>query len=147
MPYTSERKNKLVKRINALKDIDDKTRVYEIIIENENVESRETGGKIIMLFNKFTDSTYTKIDKFLKTVEKSKKIKPDDVIQCDEYKPYSDAEFPSDSKLAPKLKYSNKEKNLIKKKRFDKRLAEENGTDVEYQDFDLSITESDKNKS
>lgn len=61
-----------------------------------------------------------------------------------EYKPYTQDEFPSQKGISPKFKYSNKEKNLIKRKRYDNNInaPDEN---VVYCEFDINnITESDK---
>ncbi len=61
-----------------------------------------------------------------------------------EYKPYTQDEFPSQKGISPKFKYSNKEKNLIKRKRYDKNIntTEEN---VVYCEFDINnVTESDQ---
>ena len=60
--------------------------------------------------------------------------------------------------MSPKLKYSNRERNLIKRKRYDQTLMEENGSDVVYcrinvenateTDVHTTETENDvKNKS
>jgi hypothetical protein len=56
-----------------------------------------------------------------------------------EYNPYTPEEFPAQDGLCPKLKYSNHEKNLIKRQRYDNNINSENNKDnIVYCDFDVS---------
>lgn len=143
MPYTTYKKKKLAKRINELRTIEEKKTVYNIIQTSENIDTRESNNKILLLFNKLSDTTYQKIEKYLDKLDKKRLDTDGNTINTDDYVPYAKDEFPSQKDFSPKLKYSNKERNLIKRKRFDEKLAEENGTEVEYQDFNMTASESD----
>ena len=143
MSYTINKKKRLARRINELRSIDEKTAIYNIIVDNENIDTRESNNKVLMLFNKLSDTTYKKIDKYINKLDKIKAGDSTNTINTDDYIPYVNDEFPSQKDFSPKLKYSNKERTLIKRKRFDEKLAEENGTDIEYQEFNITASESD----
>jgi len=139
--YTRDRKERMVAKINKLTKKEHFIKVFKIIQENENKPTKEIGDSMMMFFHDLKNETYEEIDKFLKTVQK--KEKKNDII-TDDYKPYSNDEFPHNKDISPKLKYSNKEKNLIKRKRYDQNLMEENGSDVVYCKFNVeTITETD----
>jgi hypothetical protein len=143
MPYTTNKKKKLAKRINDLRTINEKRAVYNIIQKSDNIDTRESNNKILMLFNNLSDTTYHKIEKYIDKVDKKRLDNDGNTINTDDYVPYAKDEFPSQKDFSPKLKYSNKERNLIKRKRFDEKLAEENGTEIEYQDFNMTASDSD----
>jgi len=145
--YTRHKKEKLVEKINQLTKKEDYIQVYSIIKNREDKPTKEVGNTTLMFFHDLKDETYDEISKYIKKIEKkNKKTNPKNKSQ--EYKPYSSDEFVSNSTMSPKLKYSNREKNLIKRTRYDKNLEEENGSDVMYCKFNVdNLTETDQNSN
>ena len=96
------------------------------------------------MFHDLKNDTYAKIENFLKTI-KAKKITRSYEIESTEtptnFKPYMADEFPSQKNFTPKLKFSNREKNLIKRKFYDEELSK-NSEEVVYTTFDVN---SEKN--
>lgn len=121
-------------------------KIFEIIYQdNKNITENQNG--LFMFFHTLNDSTYHKIDLFLRSsVKKSiTDTMSESHSEQKEYSSYVKNEFPDQEKLNPKLKYSNKEKNLIKRQRYDDHLNSEHNSEngVVYQKFDVN-TESDK---
>lgn len=140
--YTHEKKKKLAERISKLKKNEHKIRVYEIIQEeNKQVSSNENG--IFMLFHNLSDETYDRLEKYLRQLRiKGKTDTMSDTSEKLEYKPYSVDDFPSQEKLSPKYRYSNREKTLVRKRRYSEAISEEN---TAYTEFDPQQLDSEKN--
>lgn len=155
--YSIEKKEKLVNKIKKLKNKEDFIKIYNLIQEKEKKPIKEVGESTMMFFHDLKSETYEAIDKFLKDIHKKQKQTNGDQCTTEntEYKPYSQDEFPSQKTMSPKLKYSNRERNLIKRKRYDQTLMEENGSDVVYckfnvenvTDTDIHTTETENNTS
>jgi len=149
--YTTEYKKKMATRIMRLKKESDQLHVLEIIQKHENKAIREADENILMFFHDYSEETYHRIDKFLRRIHKKNKenTMTDTAITTDtDYIPYTQDEFTSQSVHSPKLKYSNKEKNLIKRRRYDMELSKENGSEVIYHRFDVNtMTESEFSES
>jgi len=144
--YTHEKKEKLVEKINQMKQKKDFIKILEIIKKRENKPTKEIGNTTLMFFHDLKDETYNEINKYIKKVNKLNKKDTDSNEQ--EYKPYSSDEFNSTGHISPNLKYSNREKNLIKRTRYDKNLEEENGSDVMYCKFSVNnLTETEGNST
>lgn len=116
--------------------------ILEIIYEhNKNITENQNG--LFLLFDKLDDNTYMKIENYLKSTTNKDTA---DSQEKKEYKSYYSDDF-SDNNLNPKLKYSNKEKNIIKRNRYDNFIASENANSntVVYTKFDINrVSESDK---
>lgn len=144
--YSVEKKEKLVNKIKRLKNKEDFITIFNIIQEKEQKPIKEVGDSTMMFFHDLKNQTYEAIDKFLKDTHKKQKQHEidQDSSKNTEYKPYSQDEFPHQKTMSPKLKYSNRERNLIKRKRYDQTLMEENGSDVVYCKFNVeNATETD----
>jgi Bromodomain extra-terminal - transcription regulation len=143
--YSYEKKKRLADRISKLKKKEDMIKIFEIIYQdNKNITENQNG--LFMFFHTLDDSTYHKIDLYLRS--SVKKRSPTDTTS-ESYSSYVKNEFPDQEKLNPKLKYSNREKNLIKRQRYDNHLNNESNehNGVVYQNFDGSVmsdSESDK---
>jgi len=146
--YSYEKKKRLAERISKLRKKEDMVKIFEIIYQdNKNITENQNG--LFMFFHTLNDSTYHKIDLFLRSSVKKKS--PTDTTsesqsEQKEYSSYVKNEFPDQEKLNPKLKYSNKEKNLIKRQRYDDHLNSEHNSEngVVYQKFDVNtVSESD----
>ena len=152
--YSHEKKKKLAEKISRQKK-EDMVKIMEIIYEsNKNITENQNG--VFLLFNKLDDATYHKLDLYLRSITK-KKSSDGNVLTSDnntksdkseqkEFTSYSKNDFPDQEKLNPKLKYSNRERNIIKRQRYDNHLTSEsnNGSGIVYQKFDINtISDSD----
>jgi len=144
--FTYEKKKKLADKISKLKKKEDLVKIFEIIYE-DNKNYTETQSGLLMLFNSLSDTTYHKLDLYLRSITKKKTdTATSENLSEQEYKSYVKNEFPDQEHFNPKLKYSNREKNIIKRQRYDKLIESEKADkSVVYQNFDASPTpESDK---
>ena len=84
-----------------------------------------------MIFNNLNDSTYNKIDLYLKSITKkqSSPASETNTSEKKEFVSYVKNEFPDQDHFNPKLKYSNKEKNIIKRQRYEKMITSEKDSD------------------
>ena len=147
--YPYEKKVHLVDKISKIKSKKVLVKIFEIINEDNKDISINSNG-IFMYFNKLNNDTYYEIEHFLRQINKKNKLNStssDDNILKKEYKPYVVDDFPSQKGMCPKLKYSNREKNLIKRKRYDNNINSENKVDesIVYCYYD-SETISDQEK-
>lgn len=138
--YNRDKKEKLVNRINKLRSTEDFVKVYNIIQKRESLATKEVEKSTMMFFHDLKDDTYAEIDKFVKKTIKKYDNNEDSVVTTDlqEYQPYSQDEFPHQKHINPKLKYSNRERNLIKRTQYNRNLQEENGSEVMYCQFDVN---------
>ena len=147
--YTNERKKRIADRLSKITNKRDLVKIFEIIKDN-NDGVTETGGGMYMYFHKLRNDQYANIEKELKRVNKKKKYYNDSesMSEKNEYTPYVKDEFPSQEGVSPKLKYSNREKNLIKKRRYTKNINLDNDSDTTYAKFDITtFTDSEKHHS
>ena len=125
--YSFEDLEKIVDKISKIRKKKYLEQIRDLIIENNpDIKVTENSNGLFFHFHNLSNETYIKINIFLKNISKAKKIYNSDQLSS-EYIPYSNDDFPFDSD--PKLKYSNREKNIIKRKIYDKELnghSEEN---------------------
>lgn len=155
--YTHGMKKKLANKIKKIKRKEDIARILNIILA-DNPSYMENSNGLFMFFHKLEDSTYNKISEELKKINKTKKyfnessINSETLSEKKEYKPYAKDEFPSQQGISPKLKFSNREKSLIKRRRYDKNINQDVDSDVVYTSFEVNLsdtaksTDSDKSK-
>jgi hypothetical protein len=148
--YSYDKKKRLAKKISTLKRKKDMVKILEIISEDDtNITENQNG--LFMFFHKLNDSTYHKIDLYLRSTTKKKTSENSDK---NNFVSYAKNEF-SDTKGKgktisennPKLKYSNREKNIIKRQRYSERLLSESNTEsnVMYTKFDVNILSDSEN--
>ncbi len=143
-------KKKLANKIKKIKKKDDVAKILNIILD-DNPSYMENKNGLFMFFHKLNDSTYEKIENELKLINKRKKyytesINSETVSDKKEYKPYTQDEFPSQQGISPKLKFSNREKSLIKRRRYDKHINADVDTDVVYTSFNVeSVSDTNQN--
>ena len=148
--YPYDKKKRLAKKISQLKKKEDMVKILEIIYaDNKNITENQNG--LFMFFDKLNDSTYHKIDLYLRSIVK-KKISEEESSEKNKFTTYAKNEF-SDTIVNhvsdnPKMKYSNREKNIIKRQRYSEQLNSENNTDshVKYAKFDLSVLSDSESK-
>jgi hypothetical protein len=138
--YSFEQKEKLAKHIQKLKKKQHFIDIQNIIVTQNpdiNITTNQSGH--FMYFQNLKTETYITIEKYIKKVNmkkylseysdntdtqnlhiNSEKIPGDIKKYSSEIEPFSDN---------PRLKYSNKEKNLIKRKNYDEQI---NNQEVEY---------------
>jgi hypothetical protein len=141
--YSYEKKKRMAETISKLKK-NDMREILKIIYEdNKNITENQNG--LFMLFNKLDNGTYCKIDNYLKSIKK-KKYNTQSTSENKTYDENSSIEY---DQLDPKLKYSNKEKNIIKRQRYDSQLNSENNSDsrIIYKKFDVNILSDSDNIS
>lgn len=113
----------LIKKISNIKNKINLKCIYDIISENnKNIDfiiSKNTDG-VYINFGILSDETYTKINNFIVQNVRTKNKKYNDSTNY--YIPHIENEYPFESSM----KYSNKEKILIKRKIYDKELSESN---------------------
>lgn len=125
--YTLKEKKNLAKKIGKITSKKDLCNIYKIIKENNTFESKEVNKHLFMYFHNFSNDTYREIDKYINTYKKKKKRekksnRTSDLVSTDEYIPYSIDDIASQKDLSPKLKYSNKEKSIIKRRIYNNKL-------------------------
>jgi len=141
-PYSAARKKRLKKKIEKIKNKRDLVMVYDIIVQNEEVEVTKNRNGMFMLFHEYKDDTYRKIDKIMRKINKKRKYYVDSETHSTEditYKPYAVDKFPSQKKFSPKFKYSNREKNIINRRKYDQNINSENENDAIYAEFNAEI--------
>lgn len=148
--YTNTMKEKLANQISNIRNPRILAKIFDIVYE-ENSDITTNNNGVFMMFDKLNNETYERIDKIITHFNNRKKQSINsDSFSTDkmEYKPYTQEEFPSQKDISPKLKYSNKEKNYIKKKRYVNTINNNSSSyDIIYTKFDVGLTESDKNSS
>lgn len=149
--YTHDKKKKLAEKISKIRRKDIMIKIFEIIYA-DNKDITQNANGVFMFFHKLKDTTYEKIEDHLKKCEaqRKRKLNADGSSPCDsdsteqrEFVPYTQEEFPGQEGMSPKLKFSNKEKNLIKRKRYDRSLTNETKNDVKYCEFDPTQSDSE----
>ena len=147
--YSHTKKKKLAEKIMGLKDKKDTKMIKAIIYKhNPNISVVKKSTGILMYFQNLENDTYYELDNYIDNkllAECEKKIK--DINNLESV--FSSDIMSSEEKKSKKssYKYSNKEKNLIRRNDYERSLNEMNGTEsftVEYDNFN-SVEESEKN--
>lgn len=140
--YTHQEKKRLAEKIGKIKKKEYLIKILKIIKkEKQGITSNDNG--LLMYFHDLNDDTYDLISEVVEEyeVEHTEDNVDKIFIEKASYQPYATDEFPSQSKISPKLKYSNKEKNILKRRRYDNIHSSDN-SDVYYKDFDINSTKS-----
>lgn len=148
--FNYEKKKKLAEKISKIKKKDDLIKIFEIVYE-ENKHISENNNGLFMFFHNLSDKTYQTIEQYLKNLKKRRcdeaKIERDNCVEKKEYNSYTTItkdESPVRENLSPQLKYSNKEKNIIKRKKYDETLISDSAT-CEKEKYDKNDSSEDKN--
>jgi hypothetical protein len=119
--FTFEAKRKLKERIEKLTNREYIEKIKQIIFKNNpKLSITQNSSGVLLFFHNLTDSTYTKLDNYLKKLELDK-IKYITNSVTNEDKPVSEEQVP--------FRLSSFEKNIIKKKDYYEKLREENNMD------------------
>jgi hypothetical protein len=135
-------KERLAEKISKITNKKDIISIFKIIYENNtsiisNITENNNG--LHMFFHNLSDITYEKLHKKIKSINKKRKYFIDsDSCNTDEYKPYSNDEFPSQKGIKPKLKFSNKEKNILNKIKYNHIINDDSNSNIIYERIDNS---------
>lgn len=139
--YTENQIKGIKRKINKVKDESVLVEILRVINDDPNNKRIfKNNDGVYMMFHNLTPNTYTKINK----IADNHKIKEVNNIKT-EFSIYSNDEFPLQDGISSKLKLSNREKNILKRKKYDKEINKNNDDDVIYSDFDVNnLTDSEK---
>jgi hypothetical protein len=134
--YTLEKKKRMANKISEIKSKEDLKAIRNIIFsENPSISVNRDSGGMLMFFQNLTPITYIKLDKYLGEIEINKFNKKAAEITKNSVSLSSD----SDNIIPSGYRYSNKEKNVLRKKYY------QNMMDEEKQESIKRIEERDKN--
>lgn len=127
--YSFERKKKLAARISDMRDKDTLRKIRDIIFaENPEVSARKSSNGYLMYFQNYNDETYHKIEKFLNKLERDKLEKQTRSITetSEQMLLSSEADDPNTDYTVSRtrLRYSNREKRLIKRRQYENIINE-----------------------
>lgn len=124
--YNYKNKKKLANELSNIKKKKYLNKIGLIIMKYNNKYVENDNGTF-MFFNNLTQETYIELDELLTKIKKKKKLNEQYVseksLSDSNYQPYisEDNNLSNDSSI----KFSNKEKNLIKRKQYSKKLDKE----------------------
>lgn len=117
-PYSYSKKKKLADMISKLKKKEDMINIMNIINEND-VNITETQNGLFLFFDKLEDGTYYKIENYLEGLKKgpitSSEILSDSSSDKKNYVSY----YNDDQSSLQDIKYTSKERNIIKRQRYE----------------------------
>jgi len=116
--YSRVKKGMLKKQIERINDKVILANIF-IIIEkyNANIRSNitENSNGTIMLFNSLNNDTYPHIEKYVNEYEKKRRSELSEMNTSDDFRYSTDTHSEHNDYINSKLKYSNKEKMLIRR--------------------------------
>lgn len=127
--FSHKQKKLLAKRISELEKKNDVLKVCEIIKSDPTLANScegitENSNGVFMYFQNLSDATYLGIEEYINNI-----IVPVSSDENKNYIPYAHDEYSLQPNMGLKLKYSNKEKNLLKRRRYDQSLEEESSSE------------------
>lgn len=130
--YNIEDIKKILLKIEGLKERKHIEKVKKIIFdENPDLSTTKKSSGVLLFFHNLTQETYKKLEAFFDKLENEKINKITSTLSESYDKTISDLETTSN----PKIKLSNAEKKLIKKKEYHKEI-EQKTDDVYISDDD-----------
>ncbi len=139
--YSFDRKKKLAARISDMRDKDVLRKIRDIIFaENPEVSARKSSNGYLMYFQNYNNETYYKIEKFLNKVERDKierqtksitEISENMLMSSEQDDPNTDYTV-----SRTRLRYSNREKRLIKRRQYENIINEKIMSSDESEDND-----------
>lgn len=141
--YTFEQKERLARRIQKLKKQKYLSDIENIIIKyNPDIDITTNPHGKFMYFQDLKKETYYKLEKYVQRILKLKTLSEtsDNTQYMSDIIKYSEEDDPFSNN--PKLRYSNKERNLIKRKIYDKQINEGSDSEHETSQFRSSTEEN-----
>jgi hypothetical protein len=141
--YTFEQKEKLARRIGKLKTKEHFETIGDIITDcNEGISVTQNSNGSFVCFHNLTNETYIKIEKFILSIVKGKSIsEADQSTYSSDYQPYSQDDYPFENNA--KLRYNNRERNIIKRKLIDNKLNEISELETNDQKIEATIIKNE----
>jgi len=133
---------KILSKIENIKERKHYEKVKEIIFkENPNLETTNKSSGTLLFFHNLTQNTYKKLDSFFTKLENDKINSITNTISESYDKTLSDINTnlsDTDKINTPKIKLSNAEKKIIKKKEYHQQIAQPTD-DVYVSDDDIFL--------
>lgn len=151
--YSFEKKKKLATKISDMRNKIHLRKIKEIIFTNNpGISAKKDSGGYLMFFQNYTNDTYYEIEKYLNKIEREKLEQQtrsitetsDQLIMSSE-DPASTTDY---STTRTRLRYSNREKRLIKRQQYENILSQtiiDSDTNEQDDDSTDSITEKQEN--
>lgn len=132
--YSIEDKKKILRKIEGIKNQNHIEKIKNIIMnENPELSVTKKSNGILMFFHNLNKSTYKKLDLFFEKLD----IEKINTISAT----YSDNNNISNSESelydSPKIKLSNSEKKILKKKEYQTQIEQKNNNDIYVSDDDV----------
>lgn len=127
--FSFEKKKKMAAKISIMTNKDQLRKIRDIIFsENQNVSARKNNEGYLMYFQNYTNETYYKLEKYLNKIEKEKLEKQTRALTETSDQLLLSSEDPNtDYTLSrSRLRYSNTEKRLMKRRDYEKKINEPN---------------------
>ena len=124
-PYPYSKKKKLAAMISKLKKKEDMITVMNII-SGDDVNITENQNGLFLIFDNLSDSTYHKLENCLATLKKVPTISTSSECLSDnssDKKKYT-SYFNEESITTQDIKYTSKERNIIKRQRYENIINE-----------------------
>ena len=141
--YSNTKKKKLAEKLEKLTNKKDLKMVKQIINENNpDMDVVKKTSCLLMYFHNLTDKTYAELDDYITKKllkECAKKVHHMNELESamsSDINGLSSNSSSENKEKKNKYKYSNKEKNLIRRKKYEKALNELNGTETLTVDFE-----------
>ena len=120
--YSFEDMERIVDNISKIKKKVYLEKIRDIVIENNpNIKITENTNGLFFHFDNLTNNTYKEIEKYIKKISKKKKNSDSNTLS--EYVPYSTDEY---TLRDSKIKYTGKEKVLMKRNIYYNELSDNN---------------------
>ena len=132
--YSHSQKKRLATKIGNIKNKKQLIQIFKIMEEDPICSYTENNNGMHLFFDKFSISTYKKLESYLEELKQSSE-KESSVTENSIDTPtsdtinYSQDEYANHNIFTPKLKLSNKEKNLLNRKKYDKAISDYNTSD------------------
>lgn len=134
--FNYTRKKMLANKIGNIKNKKNLIKIFKLMEEDPICSYTENNNGMLLFFDKFSIGTYMKLEKFMEEL-KTNAIDTDRLMTTDNSNDtptsdninYSQDEYANHNIFTPKLKLSNKEKNLLNRKKYDKAISDYTNTD------------------
>lgn len=128
--YSHSQKKRLANKIGNIKNKKHLIQIFKIMDEDPVCSYTENNNGMHLFFDKFSDATYQKLEEYIRELKQTSN--KDSITENSVDTPtsetinYSQDEYANHNVFTPKLKLSNKEKNLLNRKKYDKAISDYN---------------------
>jgi hypothetical protein len=128
--HTIEDKKRLAEKIQKIKVGENLEKIKKIIFkENPGLSVKKNSSGIIFYFHNLTESTYSKLDKFLKHLDNKRMLELTKSVSENNDTLMSDMGDVDDN-TRNRYRLSNRERNIIKRKQYEKEIGQTDDTDL-----------------